>query len=868
MAAAITVLESKEPPILGKRYRRDVSGRVTKTAVASVISGIGSTRSIGTLAELAELLTSVSESTSACIVPGTWRGVNGHFRVVPERDLIRMAGRADVNTPVCDTDGQLVVARLKRMIEPSAFLLIDCDDSVGMPAEWVGLPIAERLRMLEPVIPGISTCERIELRGSSARVVAPGDQPGERSHAWVRVTHPQNIELMREHARIETVVQKLSFGAPIYARGTGEQIGEVQRTLIDLAVWVTGRIVFNAKPVLDVSMHGFKVSDAGIQIVNRGGGDLDTSRYVAPPKPERISKYMACTRSRIDYTRDGTSLVLVEHGLLRWDTPIVARGVTRTLRDWVQRMHVGEKKRCETPFRQSESEAAYIRRLPSGPFLFDSGTQTKYLVAAERMISLQQVIEADLETVAGRALVNDYRRQELLQFNDRYGLALIEGASVVVTRRPAAAGVGFQTEFIRLQSLKDMYANRNLPFAQGTGDAFALVWKPIVGIWLKWRARRSYTGIAFDPAVDRIASDMLPPTEGDSRTPYQLYTGTVLDPASGNCDLILAHIREVWCADNADHYDYVIKWLARAVQRPQDPGQTALVLKSEQGAGKGVILEIFHRYFGQHFRVLNKPSDLSGFNDHLASSCLLNLNEATWGGDHDLTGVLKALITDDLLGTERKFMPKIWTRNRVSLIVTSNAEWIVPVERSDRRYFVLTCTESHSGDRAYFDALVHQRDHGGDAAFIDYLLNVDLTGFEVRDMPLVASEARLSMKLRTEGPVVSWWYQVLQDGGFTVRDDDAGTSATVAPRFIEWGESGCTVNRLRAYESFRQAAGHAGGHVSQVAFGRTMALMLGVERVQVHRPNRQPRSHLLPPLSQARDSFDRFLKQKVDWSYR
>ena len=46
-------------------------------------------------------------------------------------------------------------------------------------------------------------------------------------------------------------------------------------------------------------------------------------------------------------------------------------------------MKPGDKVRCETPFRASQSEAAFIRLLDNGlPMLHDVGTSTNYYLSA------------------------------------------------------------------------------------------------------------------------------------------------------------------------------------------------------------------------------------------------------------------------------------------------------------------------------------------------------------------------------------------------------------------------------------------------------------------------------------------------------
>ena len=105
---------------------------------------------------------------------GASPGSPAEISIVTEAELERRIGgkiARDFDTGFYTVKGKAVAARLKRMMRSSSWILIDGDSPPGMPAQWARLSLAERLKLLEPILPGISTCLRIEYRGSSARVV-------------------------------------------------------------------------------------------------------------------------------------------------------------------------------------------------------------------------------------------------------------------------------------------------------------------------------------------------------------------------------------------------------------------------------------------------------------------------------------------------------------------------------------------------------------------------------------------------------------------------------------------------------------------------------------------------------------------------
>ena len=384
MSTSITLIKSEKPHQVCKTYATGSDGTLYKDVVANVTEGVAKTVQSKTAEDMATILRSVTNSADLVICPGVWANSQefDKFHIVSEAKLCQTVGgeMGKVAGGVIDHNGKPIAARLKRGIAPSVWVLIDADDPVGMPAEWVGLPIGTRLEMLEPVIKGISKCERIELRGSSNRVRKEGEEPKQASHAWIQVDNPGMIETMREVAKVQSELKNVAFPSPRFSRETGEIIGNQSRTLIDLSVWCTGRLVFCAKPDI-TKAAGYVVDDADIKIINEGKGPLKISALQLPAD-RALKQYSDKTGQRLSYNRDGTGLRITATGELTLDTLITSKGSERPLGSWVADMRVGDKLRCEAPFRASESESAFVRIADSGvPFVHDVGTGTTYTIS-------------------------------------------------------------------------------------------------------------------------------------------------------------------------------------------------------------------------------------------------------------------------------------------------------------------------------------------------------------------------------------------------------------------------------------------------------------------------------------------------------
>ena len=390
--AFVTLIKSINPRTLGKVFTLDATGEVNKEAAAQLLEAQAMTMEISTSADMVQLLRFAADREDSALILGQFQGsaVGEKFTILSERRLAKLLniGREPVPGGVVEIEGGKYAARVKRGIIPSEWILVDADNPIGMPKEQTSWDIQTRLEYLEPIIPGISACERIEMRSSSARVHEEDEHPGKASHAFIRVSNSEKVERLREHLKVEMQLSRLCFDSPRKDRATGDIIGYEARAVIDLAVWVTGRVVFTAKSV--VKAPGYYVADAGIRIENKDAGVLDVS-WVKLPNETRLSKLRELTGRSIGYSNDG-GLKITDKGSLTLATPIEIKSIVRPLGYVIRDMKPGEKVRCETPFRASNSEAAFIRLTESRmPFLYDAGTCTTYYLSFSEVMKLDEM---------------------------------------------------------------------------------------------------------------------------------------------------------------------------------------------------------------------------------------------------------------------------------------------------------------------------------------------------------------------------------------------------------------------------------------------------------------------------------------------
>lgn len=274
--------------------------------------------------------------------------------------------------------------------------------------------------------------------------------------------------------------------------------------------------------------------------------------------------------------------------------------------------------------------------------------------------------------------------------------------------------------------------------------------KPLGEWWLQHPARREYERIVFAP-------------EKEVPLAYNLWQGFSVESVPGDCSLFLEHVRENICAGDDSLYDYVIKWMARAVQNPGTPGEVALVLRGGRGTGKSLFVTIFGSLFGRHFMHISSDKHLVGsFNSHLRDVVVLFSDEAFFAGDKKHRSVLNTLITEKTLTIEAKGVDAEQSPNFIHLVMASNDEHVVPAGDDERRYAVLDVADGWKQDDEKFGAMLEQVENGGREALLHHLMSVDISRFSPRPAP--QTRALYDQKILSLSSEESWWMGKLESG--------------------------------------------------------------------------------------------------------
>lgn len=285
------------------------------------------------------------------------------------------------------------------------------------------------------------------------------------------------------------------------------------------------------------------------------------------------------------------------------------------------------------------------------------------------------------------------------------------------------------------------------------------VYKPLGTWWTVHPNRRQYKNIVFAP--NREVKDA-----------YNLWRGFSCDALPGEKHLTyLQHVRDNICGGNEEHYNFLVAWMARAVQKPDCNGEVAVVLRGKRGTGKSKFAKVFGRLFGRHFLQVADSKHLVGsFNAHLRDTVVLFGDEAFFAGDKRHEGVLKTLITEETIVIEGKGVDAESGVNLTHLILASNDDWVVPAGVDERRFLVLDVGNAQQQNFEFFKKIDEEIESGGLENLLYFLMNYDLSSFEVRRVPQTL--ALQEQKLLSMGPEVQWMYEKVWDGRLLEQDQE------------------------------------------------------------------------------------------------
>lgn len=356
-----------------------------------------------------------------------------------------------------------------------------------------------------------------------------------------------------------------------------------------------------------------------------------------------------------------------------------------------------------------------------------------------------------------------------------------------------------------------------------------------------------YQNVAFTP---------LPVPSGT----LNLWHGHTIKPKAGNWLTIKQYLLDVICNGDQKAFDYLIRYIAHALQKPEEKPGVMIVLLSGQGTGKGTLEVILRRIWTATTLMVNDVDSVVGqFNARLERSFIVFMDEALFRGDGKSSDRLKSLVTAKHIQIEEKYQPERTIESHHRFFAASNQDHFNRTEYDDRRMFYVRVSEQFKGRSEYWDRVHAAIDNGEVEAMTYDLLALDLSNFNVRHRP--ASNELLNQKVKSLTGLERFWFDALWTGNTYSSDQLVGEIES------EWGagkfwQTEDIINAYRKrYPSGQRYTAASGRELSEV-LKRICPSALNTRR-QVGGDRRH--GYELPTLAVARQEMGAYLGGSIDW---
>lgn len=400
------------------------------------------------------------------------------------------------------------------------------------------------------------------------------------------------------------------------------------------------------------------------------------------------------------------------------------------------------------------------------------------------------------DSVSGDA--NDPNFSWVQEFNEKYTPVLYNTKMAVAFREEDEALSRQKWTFLPFSVFKELHC------AEYAVVSYDKKGQPVRGKkgngWIEHPLRTKNHKFYFNP-------EMPPALDRDGYLNLWMGLNVTGDASRGDPMPMVRHICDVISDSNPEISKYVMGWVALLIQKPWLRHEVALVLRGIEGAGKGTLGNLLCRIFGKHGIHITHSRHLTGnFNEHLLDCCFLFADEAFFAGDKAGEASLKGMITEPTSTIEPKGIGAFQAPNRLSILMATNKDYVVPATAEARRYAILDVSNSKKGDLGYWTMLRIDWMSNPDniAAFVEYMRAYDLSEYNPRVFPktrALAEQVEYSFE-----PWQAWWFNALAQGSFFKNG--------------EWYE---VIGNQALYDSFLKYCNEQG--VNQ--FGRLAANALG-----------------------------------------
>ena len=234
--------------------------------------------------------------------------------------------------------------------------------------------------------------------------------------------------------------------------------------------------------------------------------------------------------------------------------------------------------------------------------------------------------------------------------------------------------------------------------------------------------------------------------------------------SSQNIDPFLYHTN-LLCGFDQKSHEYFIKWLAQLIQQPGKLIGIAIILFSQEGAGKNIFLDLFSKMIGERYynEVSNPEHELFGrFSNARNFKLLVDLDEAKRKDTFSNSDVLKNMITSEYINCESKGVDPMRIRNYARFVLTTNNVVCAKITDTTRRFVIFEVSNIMRGNQQYFHQFAsYMTDLPNQKAIMEYLRSVDISNINwITERPI--SDTYNALKSICSDPLLRFLAHFLQ----------------------------------------------------------------------------------------------------------
>lgn len=232
-------------------------------------------------------------------------------------------------------------------------------------------------------------------------------------------------------------------------------------------------------------------------------------------------------------------------------------------------------------------------------------------------------------------------------------------------------------------------------------DIMITIVHPLSSYWTD-TSIKCYDNVIYHPCpVDDISEKYF-----NTWTGWECMKYDACSESDEDVEIILRHLKEVWCDDNMELYEWWLDYLAYLVCG----GRTGVVpiVRGTQGCGKDLFMTefIMNKLLGEKycFSTDDPVNQIFGkFNGGLLNKSYCVIEE----GGYEINAVynrIKKTATSDKLAIEKKFQEVINARNMANLIISTNSANLISGDKGmeQRRLMNIKCSDRYLNNVAYF----------------------------------------------------------------------------------------------------------------------------------------------------------------------